>query len=79
MCGIFPVFHPWLFHFDKSDPLPGQIILLLSPIWFDKKVGLGEYITEEILDSKIDKRRKDLLSGKKGYLIYKIKFTDRDE
>ena len=79
MSGIFPVFYPWLLHLDKSDPLPRQIIPPLPPIWFDKEVSLGEYITREILDSRIDKRKKDLVSSKKGWLIYKIKFTGQDE
>lgn len=73
--NIFPVFYPWLFYLNKSDLLSRQIILFLPLIWFDKKVDLEEYIVKKILDSRIDKRRKDLVSGKKEYLMYKIKFT----
>lgn len=62
MNDIFLVFHLWLLHFDKSDPLPGQIILPLLLIWFDKKVGLGEYIAKEILNLRINKRKKDPVS-----------------
>ena len=79
MSSIFPVFHLCLLHLDKSDPLPGQIISPPSPISFDEDIGLGEYIAEEILDSRIDKRRKDLISRKRGCLMYKIKFMGRDE
>lgn len=77
--GIFPMFYPWLFHLDKSDPLLEQIIPLPSLIGFDKKVGLGKYIAKEILDSRIDKRKKDPVNNKKRCLIYKIKFTGWDE
>jgi len=28
-----------------------------------------------MLDLTINRRRKDLITGKKGYLIYKIKYT----
>ncbi len=59
MSSISLVFHPWLLHLDKSDPSPGQIIPPSSPIWFDEEIGLGEYVAEEILDSRMDKRRKD--------------------
>lgn len=79
MSSIFPVFHPWLLHLDKSDHLLGQIIPLPTPIWFDEDIGLGEYVAEEILDSRIDRRRKNPVSRKKGCLMYKIKFTGRDK
>ena len=68
MSSIFPVFHPWLLHLNKSDPLPGQIIPLPSPIWFDEDIGLGEYVAEEILDSRMDKRRKDPRGSGQVYL-----------
>ena len=73
------MFHPWLLHLDKSDLLPGQIILPSPPIWFDKENSLREYIAEEILDSRIDKRKKDSISSKKRCLIYKIKFTGQNK
>ncbi len=79
MSRIFLIFHPWLLHLDKNDSLPGQILPPPPPIWFDEDIGLGEYVAVEILDSRIDKRRKDLVSGKRGCLMYKIKFMDRDE
>ena len=75
MSSIFPVFHSWLLHLDKSDPLLGQIIPPPPLIRFDKEVGLGEYIAEKIVDLRIDKRRKDPVSGKRECLINKIKFT----
>lgn len=42
-------------------------------------MDLGEYVAEEILDSRIDKMRKDYVSGKKRSLMYKIKFIGQDE
>ena len=62
MSDMFLDFHPWLFHFDMSDPLPRQIILSLLLISFDKKVGLGEYIAEKIFNSRISERKKHLIS-----------------
>lgn len=56
--------HPWLFHLYKNDLLSKQIIPTLLLIWFDKKVDLEEYITKKILDSRINKRKKDPVSGK---------------
>lgn len=56
-----------------------QIILPPAPIWFNKKIDLRKYITEKIPHSRIEKKKKDLVTGKKGYLIYKIKFTGRNE
>ncbi len=57
----------------------GKLFPPPPPIWFDEDIGLGEYVAEEILDSRIDKRRKDPVSGKRGCLMYKIKFTSRNE
>ena len=79
MNSIFPVFYLQLFHLNKSDFLFGQIILPLPPIWFDEDIGLRKYIAKEILDSRINKRIKDLVSKKRRCLMYKIKFTGRDE
>ena len=69
MSSIFPVFYSWLVHFYKIDPLPRQIILPPPPIWFDEDISLGEYVAEEILDSRIDKRRKNPVSGRKRCLM----------
>ena len=37
------------------------------------------YEAEEILDSRIDKRRNDPVTGYKGYLMYKIKYTGYED
>ena len=79
MSSIFPIFYLQLLHLDKSDLLSGQIIPPLSSIWFDKDISLRKYVAKEILDSRIDKRRKDPVSRKKRCLMYKIKFTGRDK
>ena len=78
MKGLFPVFHPWLLHLDNSDPLPGQVEPPPPPITVDAETETGEYYAEEILDSKMDKRRKDPLTGKKGCLMYKIRYSGYD-
>ena len=76
MSGIFPVFHPWLLHLDNSEPLPGQRIEPPPPVHIDES---GEdYDAEEILDSRIDKRKNDPYTGSKGCLMYKIKYTGYD-
>ena len=67
---MFPVFHPWLLHLDNRRPLPGQGRPPPAPIKVDEH---GEkWGAEEVVDSKVDKRRNDLLINKKGYLIYRI-------
>lgn len=70
---IHPVFHPWLLHLDKSDPLPGQHIPPPPPVETDEDGDI--YDVAEILDSKIDGRRKDPVTNEKGCLLYKIKWT----
>lgn len=37
-----------------------------------------DYLAEEILNFKINIKRKDLVTKKKDYLIYKIKYIDYD-
>ena len=71
MSSLHPVFHPWLLHLDNSDPLPGQEEKEPPPADIDEE---GEDLFEvvEIVESKIDGRKKDPL--KKGCLMYKIKY-----
>ena len=75
--GIFPVFHPWLLHLDNSDPLPGQQEPPPPPVHVDE--GYAHYVAEEIIDSKIDKRRNDPVTGQRGCLMYKIKYKGFDD
>lgn len=70
---IYSVFHSWLLHLNNSDPLSEQRISSPSPLEIDEEGALWE--VDEILDSRIDGRRKDPLTGKKGYLMYKIKYS----
>ena len=67
--SIFPVFYLWLIHLNNSNLLSRQIISPLPPIWFDKDISLGEYIVEEILDLRINKKKKDSLSEKRVFDI----------
>ena len=70
--GVHPVFHPWLLYLDDDNPLPGQYEPPPPPVNVDEE---GEdHEAEEILDSRIDKRRNDPLTGKKGCLVYKVKY-----
>ena len=70
--GVYPVFHPQLLYLDDNNPLPGQYEPSPPPINVDEE---GEdYEAEEILDSRINKRRNNPLIGKKGCLVYKVKY-----
>ena len=71
--NIFPVFHPWLLHLDNSDPLPGQIEPPPPPTQTDEEGS--EHYVDEVIDSKMDGRRKDPFTEKKGCLMYKFKWT----
>ena len=73
---IFPVFHLQLLHLDNSDLLPSQTEAPPPPIQVDDEGG--EYFVDKVLDSQIDKRRKDPATGKKGYLIYKFRWTGHE-
>lgn len=75
MKRIFPVFHPWLLHLDNSDPLPGQTNPLPLPTNVDTETQTGDYEVEEILDSRKNQRKKDPLTGTKGCLEYKMKYS----
>ena len=77
MKGVFPVFHPWLLHNITDDPLPGQRQPPPPPVHTDEEGA--DHPAEEILDSRIDKRRKDPVTGSKGCLMYKIKYTGYDD
>ena len=70
--GIYLIFHLVLLYYDNQDPLPGQIIKLLPPVFINKKKR--DYNTLEIINSRINKRRNNLVLGIKKYLIYKVKY-----
>lgn len=73
MQNIFPVFHPWLLHPVETDPLPGQVEPEPPAVEFPDG---DEWNVAEIVDSTIDKRRKDPVTNKKGCLMYKMNFTN---
>ena len=71
---IFPVFHPWLLHLDDERLLPSQRRLPPAPIKVDED---GEkWGAEEVVDLKVDKRRNDPMTNKRGCLIYKIQYNN---
>lgn len=78
MKGLHPVFHPWLLHLDNSDPLPGQRVPPPPPVKVTPEGG-KIYDAEEIVGSKVDKRRKDPVTGDKGCLMYQVKWTGYDD
>ena len=73
MQGVFPVFHPWLLHLDDSNPMPGQADSEPDPVATDERGD--EYSVDEILNSRIDKRKNDPATNQKGCLRYQIKWT----
>lgn len=78
---IFPVFHPWLLH-PVAGGLPGQNQDPPPPI--EVYEGEGRYEVKEVVDSRVDKRRKDVFEkdgkqyAKKGYLQYKLQYVNWD-
>ena len=73
---MFPL---WGIYLHQSNHLAKQIFSFLFLLYFDDKVTNGKYLIEEISDFQMEKQKKDPFTGKKGDLIYNIKFTDRDE
>jgi hypothetical protein len=79
--NVHDVFHPWLLHTEAQDPLPAQReqkeqdgdLVRTHPD------GVGEFYIECIADCRIDKRKKDKLTGEKGLLEYKVKYTNSDD
>ena len=72
---MFPVFYPWLLHLDDGRLLPGQGRLPPAPIKVDED---GEkWGAEEVVDSKINKRRNNPMTNERGCLMYKIQYDDR--
>lgn len=57
----------------------GQVQSHPPPKTIDEDEDGAEYEAEEIVDSTIDKRRKDSATGRKGCLMYKIKYRGDDK
>lgn len=74
---VYPVFHPWLLYPVDNCPLPGQRQEPQGPVDVDEDGDL--YEVEAILDAKMDLRRKDTLTGKKGMLRYLVKWVGYDK
>ena len=75
---IYPVFHPWLLHLDRSEPLLGQIRQPPGPVSAEDEEGKADFEALEVVDSKFDKRCNDPHTGRKGLLFYKIKYVGHD-
>jgi hypothetical protein len=72
---LFPVFHPWLLHLHEVQPLEGQEEIPQGPVNVEEPdEEKKEYFVSEIVDSRIHKGRKDVLTGQKGRLEYKAKY-----
>lgn len=77
LCAIYPVFHPWLLHPVENRPLPGQRQVPQGPVDVDEDGDL--YEVEAILDAKVDRRRVDRLTGKRGMVSYLLKWKGYDQ
>ena len=75
MSEIYPVFHPWLLHLNESNPLPGQHDPDPGPIVIAHE---PEWEVEEILDSRLYRRKLDPITREKELLQYRIRFTGWD-
>ena len=71
--NIYPVFHPWLLHLDNSNPLPRQIQPPSPLTNVDSKES--EHYVDEVINSRIDNRRIDPATDKRGCLMYKFRWT----
>ena len=75
MTGVFPVFHPWLLHLDDGIPLQGQRETEPGPV---NSEG-DQWEIDEIMGSKIDRRRNDPETGLRGgCLRYLVRWTGHD-
>lgn len=74
---IYPIFHPWLLHADNSDPLPEQSEESSPPIHTNEKSS--EHQVDKVIDFRINHRRIDPYTEKKGCLMYKFKWISYDD
>lgn len=75
--GIHLWFHPWLLHLQDMDPLPGQRQEPQGPVAVEERLPV--YEVEEILSHKEDRRRTDPETGKRGLLMFLIKWVGYDD
>ncbi|KAA8621176.1 gag-asp-proteas multi-domain protein [Pyrenophora tritici-repentis] len=69
---VHPVFHPWLLHLDADQTArPSEGVIAEK-----HPDGEHDYYVDMVVDCRIDKRRKDTLTNKKGMLQYKVKYTN---
>ncbi|KAG9379205.1 CHROMO domain containing protein [Pyrenophora tritici-repentis] len=66
------LFHPWLLHLDADQTArPSEGVIAEK-----HPDGEHDYYVDMVVDCRIDKRRKDTLTNKKGMLQYKVKYTN---
>lgn len=72
--ALCPAFHPWLLHPFNNQPLPGQNeVQSLQDIELDEE-AFERYPIFQLLDSEIDYRRHDPLTGERVLLLYKVEW-----
>ena len=71
---LYPIFHFQLLYLINGNLLLKQVNAPPLLIIINSKTKIGEYYIKKILNTKINKRKKNLLIKKKGCLIYKIKY-----
>ena len=76
MNECFFVFHSWLLHLDDDNSMFDQQDTASSSVATDINGDLWEI--DEMLDSKIDKRRNDSTTRTKSCLRYRMRWTDRN-
>ena len=76
MNECFLVFHSWLLHLDDDNSMLDQQDTTSSSVATDINEDLWEI--DEMLDSKIDKRKNDLTTKTKNCLRYRMKWTNRN-
>jgi hypothetical protein len=70
--NVHPVFHPWLLHLDADQSDRG----LEGDVAEERPNGEHNYYVDKVVDCRIDRRRKDVLTDKKGMQQYKVKYTN---
>jgi hypothetical protein len=76
---IYPVFHPWLLHLQEAKPLEGQRQEPPGPVFTDNDGDGSEWWVDEIVDSRINRRKKDPATSSRGLLEYKALYPNDEK